>query len=507
MGCEGNHNGQDNNCTLSSFERNRYFYGKLMTVRDFKAEQDYFNGKRHMLNRLIHGVGIVCGLEVSKLNVSGNELSIEFSEGVALDCCGREIVVPPSSEKIKVSGMLTDGNPNYLYLKYKECATEKVPAVSNASACEEVCCDNRVKETYSIEVTQVKPDAMPLWEETITKDDLKKGIRCPECKDPNYPKVLLAVLIKDNNGVWGIDDAETRKWRSVVFSNPILYKLINSHLTDFSNPHNVTAGQVGALKSIEGVENPGGNIELVRQDAIIINADNNAKTITIGESHSAKTDNPHNVTALQTGALVSVNGVRNLGGNIDVVAGVNITITPDDTNNLITIASTAAIDPALSVTSVGSNKVVGTINKYAHEDHVHDIGKGIIAFDNLNEILQTQLNNVFMYLRERALKCMVISFREVGIKLESKIAKEIAKYAKEQVDKQSYENENKFMEAVGKLTKQFPEFENEMKDEHIDIKDFGGAVVDLKKKLSKKESVAVAAAMDEVCFYAMLLDK
>jgi hypothetical protein len=42
--------------------------------------------------------------------------------------------------------------------------------------------------------------------------------------------------------------------------------------------------------------------------------------------------------------LSSIDWVENDGGNIDLVAGSNITITPDDANNKITIASTAAGD-------------------------------------------------------------------------------------------------------------------------------------------------------------------
>lgn len=37
------------------FERNRYFYGKLLSVDDFDAEQRYMNDKRRMLNRFLHG--------------------------------------------------------------------------------------------------------------------------------------------------------------------------------------------------------------------------------------------------------------------------------------------------------------------------------------------------------------------------------------------------------------------------------------------------------------------
>ena len=54
------------NLSLFPIERNRYFYGKLLTVRDFELEQKYLNDKRRLLNLAIAGPGVVCGLTVSK---------------------------------------------------------------------------------------------------------------------------------------------------------------------------------------------------------------------------------------------------------------------------------------------------------------------------------------------------------------------------------------------------------------------------------------------------------
>jgi len=53
-------------------------------------------------------------------------------------------------------------------------------------------------------------------------------------------------------------------------------------------------------------------------------------------------DNSHNhdATTITTNIVSSLDGVTNDGGNIDLVAGSNITITPDDVNNTITIAAT-----------------------------------------------------------------------------------------------------------------------------------------------------------------------
>ena len=53
---------------LEYFSRNNYFHGKLMTVKDFELEQNYFNSKRHLINRTINGVGLVRGLTVKDVN-------------------------------------------------------------------------------------------------------------------------------------------------------------------------------------------------------------------------------------------------------------------------------------------------------------------------------------------------------------------------------------------------------------------------------------------------------
>src|SRR3712207_1650531 len=86
-------------CSLQTFERNRYFYGKPMTVSDFEAEQRYLIGKHRYINRLVHGAGVLCGLQVAPpaTGFSAERPAVEVGEGAALDCCGNLIVVSRSS--------------------------------------------------------------------------------------------------------------------------------------------------------------------------------------------------------------------------------------------------------------------------------------------------------------------------------------------------------------------------------------------------------------------------
>lgn len=76
--------------SVTSFVRNNFFSGRLLTGEDFQRESEYHRGKRGLLNRLFVGSGVVAGLDV----VSGSGKSeVVVGPGLALDGWGREIVV------------------------------------------------------------------------------------------------------------------------------------------------------------------------------------------------------------------------------------------------------------------------------------------------------------------------------------------------------------------------------------------------------------------------------
>src|SRR5687767_762648 len=75
---------------LQAFERNNFFYGKLMDVFQFNLDAHYANFKRCLLNRLVGGYGVICGLDV----LTGAEPNkIVITPGVAIDKWGRELIV------------------------------------------------------------------------------------------------------------------------------------------------------------------------------------------------------------------------------------------------------------------------------------------------------------------------------------------------------------------------------------------------------------------------------
>lgn len=140
------------------FERNRYFYGKLLTVRDFESEQKYLNNKRRLLNRLLFGSGVVAGMQV----VAVDDKTITVEMGLAIDYSGREVVLPsPVTLKLSMIEGFTNNEYKknvYLYVAYDEKGREPVHSVGNSSIRgEEVSEYNRVLESYRLFVKEEAP--------------------------------------------------------------------------------------------------------------------------------------------------------------------------------------------------------------------------------------------------------------------------------------------------------------------------------------------------------------
>lgn len=96
-------------CDPPHMERNNYYFGKLMTVRDFFAEQNYFNQKRWLINKTVIGSGVVCGLDIK----SHNDKSVILTKGLAIDCCGREILNCEEDYCVPLDPGKPPGKPHY----------------------------------------------------------------------------------------------------------------------------------------------------------------------------------------------------------------------------------------------------------------------------------------------------------------------------------------------------------------------------------------------------------
>ena len=83
----------DDWCDAIPTERMLWFTGRFVTARDLTDEQRYLVSRRWLLNRVLHGEGVLCGLEVrpdKRPDCAATTVWIE--PGIALDCRGRELI-------------------------------------------------------------------------------------------------------------------------------------------------------------------------------------------------------------------------------------------------------------------------------------------------------------------------------------------------------------------------------------------------------------------------------
>jgi hypothetical protein len=150
-----------------TFKRNNYFYGKLLTVEDFRQEQEYFINKQRLANRLILGKGIVCGFAVTK----GSTGSIEVSEGLAIDGCGREIILNTKytcdlNQKYTINDV---GGKNNLFVTARYNETKVDPVTSSGAGSE----FNMILEGAKIEVDLIPPDPSSTDDIFLAKVNIK----------------------------------------------------------------------------------------------------------------------------------------------------------------------------------------------------------------------------------------------------------------------------------------------------------------------------------------------
>jgi hypothetical protein len=192
------------------------------------------------------------------------------------------------------------------------------------------CVNDTVQMTFSI-----YPDTLgspPVWTETQTQVVIREGVFSVLLGEVDS----LSPSIFDGNarylGIKVETDPEMRPLKQMVSVGYAFHAMVaDSALSTTAN----------GLSEIDSVSNPGGNVDLIGANSIAIIPHDSANAITIGETHSGRTDNPHNVTALQTGALTSVEGVSSPGGDVDFIAGDNMAITPNSSNRTVTFSASS----------------------------------------------------------------------------------------------------------------------------------------------------------------------
>lgn len=195
------------------FERNRYYYGKLLTEQDFRLEQRYMNDKRRLINRFLHGTGIVAGFQVVRLD----EKSVSVEAGIALDGTGREIVADsPFVVRLEqldgFSALAEKGNRDFAYLCIAYDETQIMPShsiTSHSSLEEEGVEYDKYREGYHLYLTD-RPlenadatlDAL-FWQQVVLYEDERI------CISQEIPRFAAsgevfetAIILENRHGAW-----------------------------------------------------------------------------------------------------------------------------------------------------------------------------------------------------------------------------------------------------------------------------------------------------------------
>jgi hypothetical protein len=253
----------------------RYSFGMLLEPRLLSLEHRYHAARANTHNARLHDFGTVCGLRVDPhpSKACANTYAI-LRPGIALDCCGHEIVVPEdlfvplhdgavsgwcgatmgvAAAQLPATGATVnipvDPNPIrketlYVCLRYAQCDTDPIPTYVRACGCCSPCehggCTPSVtREGYEVVVTSTAP---PNYEnpigkvfcdwldvalkgpgtsapaEALAKKTLGEAIceaivePCPDICSGGNDLLLLATVSFDANGdVTGIDNVTGRR--------------------------------------------------------------------------------------------------------------------------------------------------------------------------------------------------------------------------------------------------------------------------------------------------------
>lgn len=113
-----------------TIQRVHFFSGQLLSAEDFQAEQDYCRERLRRHNRLLHGSGVVFGLQVEQVG----QQQIVVHPGAALDCQGNELVFAESL----LCQLPETGKRVYVCLMYAEWLADPVPRLEPSSEGEDM---------------------------------------------------------------------------------------------------------------------------------------------------------------------------------------------------------------------------------------------------------------------------------------------------------------------------------------------------------------------------------
>ena len=256
-------------------ERVRYFPRQLITAADMRAEQAFFLNKMRRHNRMLHGWGVTCGLQVTwpgqnatGLNAAGQSAAptatattptqVTVCPGFAVSPQGDDIVVDcPVTFDVATGAQAPDpctvawpcpptgqlassdnGQTMTLYLAVRaaECQTQPVRLTSPGCGCDATACEySRIRESFELKVLFEIPrshtaaaaadaawaEQLAAWASGNVTDRLRPPMPAPPCPPCSAdPWVVIAtVTLQQATGAAGLQIQNvTAQGRRVLLS-------------------------------------------------------------------------------------------------------------------------------------------------------------------------------------------------------------------------------------------------------------------------------------------------
>lgn len=138
----------------AGLQRVNFMQGMVLGVDDFRTEQDYARTRLNRRNRVLHGMGIVDGFEVTVQRDAGGS-RVAIAPGLAFDPAGNEIFL----DRPVVYVLSAQGGFLFVLLTYAEQLCRSAPTVASdpldATNDATVTRPTRIAETFRAELAPV----------------------------------------------------------------------------------------------------------------------------------------------------------------------------------------------------------------------------------------------------------------------------------------------------------------------------------------------------------------
>lgn len=232
----------------NQLEHTRYFSRQLITADDLSQDQNYYREKQRMHNRLLHGYGIVCGLEVTPASTNAAPLNLRIGRGYALSDPGDDVylhadiyvdlakfIAGPKKEDCSrpcgpsILGHVDPENPFYIAIKYAECPARPVRVPPVGCGCDDTACEySRIRDSFEIRCLAQLPNSHipPASEIPFVCEALSsKVVPCPS--QPKDPWIVLAGITIPASGNLTTTDIDPSV-RRILLSSAILQEQLRT---------------------------------------------------------------------------------------------------------------------------------------------------------------------------------------------------------------------------------------------------------------------------------------